>query len=236
VATTPPLAEGNALHAVMRRWFRRNLARRARTDPGVIETWLDEELPVAPYDGSDAGSRDAALHRLTGHATWCIGAVPADARVDLAERDLQTGPLRLVPGGDPVRFQARLDLVVEHGDGTVEHIDFKTGSPRATHWIQRAVERVVVGQRHPVGAERPPTRTTTLYAGPRLVETQCHTPESLRATRAELRDLTVRMLASPTRSDPPAPVPAGHCTWCPYRLAGCPAHRPGGQDRPGGPG
>ena len=229
---TPPLAEGNALHTVMRRWFRRDADRRIAADPAIVDGWLDEALPDQPYAAiraDDPDARDRALHRLSGQAGWCLGEIPDDVLVRATERQFQTGPLRLGEPGSadrgPVRFQARLDLLVEHPDGGIEHIDFKSGSPRSTHWIQRGLERLVVGDGYPVAPGAPPTRTTTLYAGHRQVESICHTEETFRSTRADLRDLTVRMLATPPCPAAPEPAPAGHCAWCPYRETACPAHR-----------
>ncbi len=225
----PPLAEGNALHAVMRRWFRRDPDRRAASDPAIVEDWLDQELAHEPYDaetGGDPAARDQALHRLSGHAGWCLDRIPGDARVHASERDFQSGPLVLRRDGDggPVRFQARLDLVVQHPHGGVEHIDFKTGGPRATHWIQRGIERLVVAQALPVIAGQPPTRTTTLYAGHRQVESVCHTPETFRSVCADLRDLARQAIEPPPDRRGPDPTPAGHCAWCPFRDSACPAH------------
>ncbi|HEV2528513.1 MAG TPA: PD-(D/E)XK nuclease family protein [Thermomicrobiales bacterium] len=229
---TPPLAEGNALHQVMRRWFRRDRDRRAATDPAIVDGWLDEALTDEPYRAiraEDPDARDRALHRLSGQAGWCLAQIPDDVHVRAAEREFQTGPLRLGRAGmddrSPVRFRARLDLLVEHPDGGIEHIDFKTGGQRATHWIQHGVERLVVGDRHPVVSGGPPTRTTMLYTGHRQVESICHTPDSFRSLRSDLRDLTRRMLTTPTSPTGPEPTHGGHCAWCPYRETACSAHR-----------
>lgn len=184
--TTPRLEEGKALHAVMRRWFRTARDVRAGADPSLIAAWLGEELAESHYDAPT--EYRLALLTVAGHAAWCLGQVPGDVTVRWTERELQTGQLRV--GHRPVRFQARVDLVVEHPDGEIEHIDFKSSGLHEDHWIQRGVERLVVGVAHPVTADRPATRTTTLYAGARHAESQCHTPETFRSTRAALRDLT----------------------------------------------
>ena len=224
VQTTSGLEEGKALHAVLRRWFRRTSDWRAGADPVVITRWLCEELTDDHYDAPT--EYRLALRTVADHAAWCLDRISTDARVRWTERTLQTGQLRI--GEVPVRFQARVDLVVEHPDGEIEHIDFKSGGPREDHWIQRGVERLVVGAAHPLSADRPATRTTTLYAGPREVDSHCHTAESFRSTRGELRELTGRMLTDAA----PEPTPSARCQWCPFREAGCPV---GGGRGPSGP-
>ena len=208
------MAEGNALHHVMRRWFRSTSDWRAGADPTVISRWLREELVESHYELP--ADHLVAMRSVADHAAWCLDQIPSDVAVRLSEKDVQSTPVRI--GDHPVRFQARVDLIVQHPDGEIEHIDFKTGGPQEDHWIQRGVERLVVGAAHPAGAGRPATRTTTLYAGPRLADSQCHTVESFQATRAELRDLAHRMLTD----DAPQPTPSGRCAWCAFREAGCP--------------
>ena len=208
------MAEGNALHHVMRRWFRSTSDWRAGADPTVITHWLRQELDESHYEVPTDHLK--AMTTIADHAAWCLDQIPADVTVQLAEREVQSPPVRI--GVHPVRFHARVDLIVQHTDGEVEHIDFKTGGPQEDHWIQRGVERLVVGAAHPACAGRPATRTTTLYAGPRLTDSQCHTPESFQSTRAELRDLAHRML----HDDAPTPTPSGRCAWCAFRDAGCP--------------
>ena len=213
-SVTPHLAEGNALHLVMKRWFRARSDWRAGADPAVVDRWVEEAL-VADHYEAPADHR-LALRTVAGNAAWCLGQIPADVTVRWSERELQTDAVRVADRA--VRFQSRVDLVVEHPDGEIEHIDFKSGGPQEDHWIQRGVERLVVGATHPVAGDRRPTRTTTLYAGARQVDSQAYTAEAFRATRAELRDLTGRMLTD----DAPEPVPSGRCAWCAFRDAGCP--------------
>ena len=208
------VSEGNALHNVMRRWFRSTSDWRAGADPAVIAHWLHRELDDSHYE--EPTEHLLAMRTVADHAAWCLDQIPSDVTVRLSEKDVQSPPVRI--GDHPVRFQARVDLIVQHPDGEIEHIDFKTGGPQEDHWIQRGVERLVVGAAHPADADRPATRTTTLYAGPRLTDSQRHTPESFRSTRAELRDLAHRMLHDVA----PAPTPSGRCAWCAFRDAGCP--------------
>ena len=211
--TTPPMAEGLALHAVMRRWFRSTSDWRVGARPTVISSWLAEELAGDVYDAPT--EHRLALRTVADRAAWCIGQIPADVEVRSTERAFQTAPLRF--GDRRVRFQARIDLVVAHPDGEIEHIDFKTGAPQEDHWIQRGVERLIVGAVHPAGSGRPATRTTTLYAAVQQVDSRCHTPETFQATNIELRDLTGRMLTDAAS----APTASIRCEWCPYREAGC---------------
>lgn len=214
-SVTPHLAEGNALHLVMKRWFRTRSDWRAGADPAVVHRWAEEALVADHYDAPT--DHRQAQRTVAERAAWCLGQIPADVTVRWSERELQTDAVRI--GDHPVRFQSRIDLVVEHPDGEIEHIDFKSGGPQEDHWIQRGVERLVVGAMHPVASDRLPTRTTTLYAGARQVDSRAHSPETFRATRFELRDLTQRMLTD----DTPEPTPSGRCGWCPFRDAGCPA-------------
>ena len=213
----PALEQGKALHAVMRRWFRSTPSWREGADPAVIDRWLGDELAEHHYDTPAEHRR--AIRTVADHAAWCLAQIPGDVTVRWAERKLQTGPLWI--GNRPVRFQAQVDLVAEHPDGEIEHIDFKSGGPQEDHWIQRGVERLVVGAALPLAADRPATRTTTLYAGPRVADSQCHTADTFGAVRAELRELTGRMLTD----EAPEPTPSAHCDWCPFRAAGCPVHR-----------
>ena len=118
----------------------------------------------------------------------------------------------MVIAGQPVRFQARVDLVVSHPDGEIEQVDFKTGAPHEDAWIQRDMERLVVGTAHSAARRNgTPLRTTTLYATAAEADSLCISRESLRQTRAGLVALTSQMLTTAN----PAPIPAALCAWSP---------------------
>src|ERR687892_22637 len=61
-------------------------------------------------------------------ASWtqtALDMLPRDARPMLVEKNLYA-PV----GRGPVQLGARIDLVLQHDDGTIEHVDFKTGKLR----------------------------------------------------------------------------------------------------------
>lgn len=210
---TSAMTEGIVLHGVLRDWFRSHRDGWAATDPEAIA----RSIRAGVWRGLDADGYGTptehlvALRAVADDAAWCLEQIPADVTVRWTERTLPSDAVAVA--GIPVRFEARVDLVVEHGDGEIEHVDFKTGGPREDHWIQRAVERLVVGTAHPATPDRPATRTTTLYARTRQADSGQHTPESFAGVRAELRDLTVRMLTDETAE----PSPSALCEWCRFR-------------------
>lgn len=196
------LAEGNALHTLMRRWFRSTADWRVRTDPAEIAPRIiADELSDEGY--VDPLTYRAALDRVTGHAIWFLEQLPADVRTIAAERTFQSNVMAIT--GQAVRFQARLDLVIAHPDGEIEHVDFKTGLPHEDAWIQRGMERLVVSTAHPAaGRNGALLRTTTLYASAQEADSLCLSHESLRQTRTALVALTARMLTTTA----PAPAPS----------------------------
>lgn len=119
-------------------------------------------------------------------------------------------------GRGPVELGARVDLVVQHEDATVEHIDFKTGKRRPDDRLQMLISRVVVGRRM---AAAPRIQTTLLYLQQRQADSrELAGPEfladwqALKATITEIRTTT---------SWPPVPGPL--CDYCPYKDRDCAA-------------
>ena len=165
--------------------------------------YLADELPYREQDAASVAECTAAAFEM----------IPPGSSSLLQERNLYA-PL----GRSGVQVGARIDLVLSHANGEIEHIDFKTGKIR-DDVVQTLIARAVVGNRF--GNTRR-IRTTTLYLQHRERRTKALDRASSgtdwRAIARDIRD--IRLLDS----FPPSPGPL--CDYCPYQARDCSAWRP----------
>lgn len=137
-----------------------------------------------------------------------LDMIPGDSRSLLQERKLYK-PL----GKSGIEIGAQVDLVLQRGDGTIEHIDFKTGKIR-DNTVQSAIGRAVVGHRYRAAPE---IQSTTLFLAERQrhstvfsAETHGHEWKSIAQNIRDIRSLD---------TFPPNPGPL--CAYCPFRETHC---------------
>ncbi len=201
-----PLIVGGATHrliaAVLPGYMRfgridLDLEAQAREEIATSD-YPDEELPYREQDALDA-------IEMTQTA---LDMLPRDATSLLQERKLA-----MLLGRSGVEICAQVDLVVQTGDGAIEHIDFKTGKVRDNS-VQSLMLRAVVGKRYRAARE---IRSTTLYLAHRQRQTQTLDPDASKADWAGIaRDIrAIRAL------DSFRPTPGPLCEYCPFQQREC---------------
>lgn len=189
---------GDATHKTLARAMN---ARRTVSTPPALETVAAFFLPESLYPAAERAQWPEDLRAVVRMAAWCLDRVPDDAEVLLVEHQLDGRHRDLT-------FTSKIDLVVQHMDGEIEHVDYKTGRINAER-VQQVITRFTVGHRWPEAA----IRTTTLYAGAQVCETAIETPATTKPIWSTILK-TVREIQTATEW-PARPTPL--CNWCPYR-------------------
>ncbi|MGH6914298.1 MAG: PD-(D/E)XK nuclease family protein [Geminicoccales bacterium] len=136
--------------------------------------------------------------------------LPRDARPLVVEQNL------FAPAGrGALRLGARVDLVLKHEDGLIEHVDFKTGKLRDDP-VQALVSRRVVGHRVSPSAT---VRTTTLYLQHRHADSRELDRDDCRSDWRDIAD-SIRAIRTITKW-PAKPGPL--CEYCPFKERDCSA-------------
>ena len=166
------------------------------------------EISSTAYPEDEFSHREEDAANVVDLTRTALDMMPTDAGLLLQERRL-FAPL----GRSGVQIGAQIDLVLGRSDGSIEHIDFKTGKLR-DNTVQSLLARAVVGRRFP---NAPGVQTTTLHLAHRKRDTGCLTRE---ASRDDWRDIArnIRDIRSLDRF-PPRPSPL--CSYCPYQSRDC---------------
>lgn len=181
----------------------------ATKDPERMRQVWQQHL--RPLDGNSYEVRECRI----GHGYPRDGAA---ATVLLAETTL--GFNHRPPGRPAFRLEARLDLVVLHPDGTLEHVDYKTGRFEVDE-AQNLIARLVVGRnadalaagRAFAGNEA--IRTSVLYLGERRGWSRIYRRDEARQEWEALRETATAIVAGAA-----TPV-VGSLSWLPRRNALC---------------
>jgi hypothetical protein len=207
------MAIGGALHYTLRHAFRYRRVYRSDPEASLLDQWMTEAIQKQ-WKGDRAALPPTS--ELVHQAAWVLDQVPAEAQVLGVEMELRYHPRA------PYELRARLDLLIEHEDGEVESVDFKTGKPRPSDLVAATIHHLVVaGNRHGLKIGGAPIRTTFLHTSQREVISAVVDPGTHRARWEKLTELAERA-CSP---DPAEPSPGLPCSWCGYRDAYCDAWR-----------
>ena len=136
----PALVIGGVAHKALAEIFRNQ---RDHVEVRSHEAYVDRYLQRERYpDENGDALRMEHMPIILGHVERAIAALPTGAEIIDVEQPysfaFHTSGL-----AEAVTMEARVDLVIRHGDGVVDHIDFKTGS-QAGDIIQNFVSRVTV--------------------------------------------------------------------------------------------
>jgi CRISPR/Cas system-associated exonuclease Cas4 (RecB family) len=133
----PALAIGLVTHNAIADYFR--LWGEGRR-PQSVEPLVETRLKTAWYPNDDV--RIEHLPTIIDHSNRAIDALPPEAVIEQVEHTYtymySDGML-----AEHIEIRARVDLVVRHGDGFVDHIDFKTGQ-QTGDLFQNFLSRVTV--------------------------------------------------------------------------------------------
>lgn len=182
--------------------------RRDGRSEGSIEDLVTPRLQRARYP--DENLRAEHLPIIVNHAEQAIHALPENASVLEVEHDYEysysDGYL-----ADEITVKCRVDLVIEHGDGIVDHIDFKTGA-QSGDLIQNFLSRVTVKNNlRDIPSEK--LRTVNVMTRDGVYEV-VPSDRSVHAATWETVKSAIRDLAEDdewrARPDPPV------CRWCEF--------------------
>lgn len=208
------LIKGNALHHLMGRVMRQVKA--GRTVPPDIYPWAESVTSGLDYPAEFSKLRREDAQDISRWSGWALAQIGDGARVVDVERDRYRTLQRAVRGR-PITLRSRLDAVVKHVDGSVEHIDYKTGKVR-TDPVQDLISRTVVGAAY--GGDRRIV-TTTLFVAHKRRESRELKPDEVRPV---WEDVKRAITAIATGEGPWDPTPTPLCEWCPYCDI-CPAYK-----------
>jgi hypothetical protein len=213
------LACGNAAHAVLQGVF--EVYQRTGGYPINLHERVEDALPSAPYaDGTDWA---LDVERLVAWVKSALGSIDETARVALVERWLE---YRFPGCADcpPFLLRHRIDLVLEHEEGTLEHRDWKSGARTEVDELQNVAARIVVRHAFP---DHSRILSSTAFLAHDVVQIDELTREQVRSGWQRIKRLAASVAAERNWE----PVSNALCPWCPFYQRGCPLYEaPGGPD------
>jgi hypothetical protein len=153
------------------------------------------------------------VEQVLSWVKWALGSLDETASVLMVERWLEY----LYPGnGDcpPFRLRHRIDLGLQHADGTIEHLDWKTGNRTEVDALQNAAARIVFRQAFPEPAR---VLSSTAFLTSAVIQTDELTREQVQAEWSHLKRLVTEIMAEQDWH----PQSNALCPWCPYYQRGC---------------
>lgn len=207
------LARGIALHAVLADCF--SEFQRSRDFPSNVRKRVEGQLRQQAYPAelSSVCSEDA--DDVTAYVLWVLSEFDSAAEVLGVEQTLSYY-YRATQGSSPCLFRAKVDLVVAHADGTLEHIDFKAGKVRSDP-IQEVMSRIVLASEY---CERfPVIRTSTVFVAERKRISAVLERDECRETWQTIKRAIAEVQSQPVWKPSPSPF----CGTCPYFNNGCSA-------------
>ena len=205
----PGFACGNAAHEALRSLF--ESYRRRQAFPIDLRERVEAQLPRPAYADARAWAGDA--EKVLGWVKWALTAFDGTTRVVAVERWFEYA----FPGNGgcpPFRLRHRVDLGLEHDDGTIEHLDWKTGEGYRVDELQNAAARIVVGRAFP---DRPRVLSSTAFLANEAVRTDELTYDSVKAAWGRIKALVAGIAAERDW----LPVSNPLCPWCPFYGRGC---------------
>jgi RecB family exonuclease len=210
---SPALACGNAAHTVLASVL--EVYRRTGGIPIDLRERVERELPRMQYLVDAAWLTD--VEQVLGWVKWALGSLDETAKVLMVERWLEY----TYPGnGDcpPFRLRHRIDLGLQHPDGTIEHRDWKTGKRTEVDTLQNVAARIVFRQALP---EPSRVLSSTAFLTSSVMQTDELTREEVKTEWNHLK----RLVAGIKTEREWLPLSNALCPWCPYYQRGCALYR-----------
>jgi CRISPR/Cas system-associated exonuclease Cas4 (RecB family) len=205
---SPALAIGGVAHKALAEIFRQ---RRDNVPEQTIESHVDRYIRLERYpqeNGDQLRLEHAPI--VASHVEQALDLLPSDAIILEVERPFDFVFINSQLS-DPISIESRVDLVIRHGDGIVDHIDFKTGS-QSGDIIQNFVSRVTVANSLEIGGEKLRTVNVLTKTGEYQV---IPADRKQHANTWELVKDTICRLSVDSEWTP-RPEPA-ICRWCDFR-------------------
>jgi hypothetical protein len=206
------LACGNAAHTVLQGIF--EVYRRTGGYPINLHERVEAALPSAPYPDRAQWATD--VERVLAWVKNALGSIEDAADVALVERWLE---YRFPGSADCPAFllRHRIDLVLDHRNGALEHRDWKTGSRTEVDELQNVAARIVVRTAFP---DHERILSSTAFLSHDVVQTDELTRDQVRSGWQRIK----RLAAGVATEQGWLPVSNALCPWCPFYQRGCPIY------------
>jgi hypothetical protein len=188
--------------------------RRTGGYPMNLRQRVEGALPSAPYLDRSIWAMD--VDRVVSWVQWALSSIDETARVVSTERWLEYQ----FPGCSdcpPFTLRHRVDLVVEHADGTLEHRDWKCGKRIEVDAVQQVSARIVVRCAYPNHAR---ILSSTAFLTRGVVQIDELTREEVREGWTRIKSLAAQAMAERDW----LPISNALCPWCPLYQRGCPLY------------
>lgn len=208
------LARGNAAHAVLRDAFVEY--QRSQSFPRNLRERIEANLPRDAYLEQRAWEED--VETVLDWVKSPLRDFDGNAEIVAVERTLEY----VFPGNNAYpafRLRARVDLVLEHPDGTLEHLDWKTSSGHYVDSIQQVASRIVVAQSYP---KRSVVRSSTAFLPSESTRTEVLSREYAKTIWHEIKEVVATILSESDYQPFPNPL----CEYCPMFGRECPIYPP----------
>jgi hypothetical protein len=210
-AFDPLLTRGQVTHNILAQAF--DSQRRLGAFPENLRQRAEWRLQRRSYDsdGQFTYELDLVLDLVANALDWfdpAASIVAIEKSFEYAFAGSRAAP--------PFVLKTRIDLVLQHADASLEHVDWKTGSRAWVDEIQNATGRIVVGR----AFQEARIRSTTHFLGSTATRSRSLEHDEVVAVWREIKELVAAIETEQTWSPTPNPL----CTHCPFQRNGCPLY------------
>jgi hypothetical protein len=203
----PYLAIGSVTHKALASLFRQRLD---GLPVASLESYATAHILRERYPPETADElRDEHLTVVIGHMERALTSLPVDAEVLWVEKEFSR-PTSFESIELPVDVAAKVDLIVRHGDGLVDHIDFKTGYDGGDP-LQNVMSRVAVAHGTKTPGDR--LRTVNILTRTGSYEVDATTDDQYRQNWQVVQYNVIQLSADSTWLGTSDPV---ICRWCEF--------------------
>jgi hypothetical protein len=209
------LAIGQATHAAMAFVWNQRLS--GFEIPDDLQKLAAMYLKTAQYErgNEDAWGEDVSI--VAGHVHRCLSTLDPNAEIVSVEREWSYALRDRDRQPSSTRIQSRVDVILRHDDGTVQHVDYKTGA-RRRDLTQEVMSRVVVRTMLAAkGWAEAPVVTSTLFTSDGALVSEQPDRETYRSVWNGVIE-TVGAIQTATTW---RPRPGPHCRWCDFAKVHC---------------
>jgi hypothetical protein len=202
------LERGIATHAALARCL--NQIRQTNSVTADLQKIARSTLKRAKYPDSKTWLEDV---NTVAHLTKIgLSLLPEEAHILAIEETLEY-PFRGDDKCQPFILAAKVDVIYVDADGSLTHLDWKTGTNGQVDDIQNNVTRLLVGVRY----KRAPVHSSTAYLSSGMMHTSILDRDEVMDTWAKVQDIAHEIQTTkdwhPTRN----PL----CPWCRFYTDGC---------------
>jgi RecB family exonuclease len=184
-------------------------------DPDDLLVVVDRYFGESGYPTQEADRFPEDRRSILFHVQRALAALDEHHDVFSVEQAFTHEQLGIV--AESVVIRSKIDLVLEHEDGSIEHVDYKTGKPDRD-FVQEVMSRVAL-KSHLVseGYSDRPIVTTTLFSSDGTMHRETYSREEFMLRWADVRKTIEEIHATETWR----PKPGSHCRWCDFRNHRC---------------